>query len=153
VFLAADGPFILAVGNDAQWRRCCAVLERNAWSTDPDFATNAARVEHREELCGELRLLFVERPRAEWLARFREADVPAGPVQTVDEVFTDPQVLARGMLQEVAHPTIGTLRVAANPLLRSETPSAPPPLLGEGGEELAERWLERELDQGRSSKA
>jgi formyl-CoA transferase len=140
-FAASDGPFILTVGNDAQWRRCCEVLGRPEWAAGSRFATNAARVEHREELCALLRELFAQRSREAWLAAFRAVDVPCGPVQTLDELFTDPQVLARQMLQEVAHPTAGMLRLVANPLLRAATRAAPPPLLGEGGDELARRWL------------
>jgi crotonobetainyl-CoA:carnitine CoA-transferase CaiB-like acyl-CoA transferase len=89
----------------------------------------------------ELGGLFRSQSRISWLERLRASDIPAGPVQSVDEVFTDPQVLTRGMLQEVAHPAAGLLRLVANPLLRRDTPDAPPPLLGEGGEELARQWL------------
>jgi formyl-CoA transferase len=141
VFEAADGPFILAVGNDAHWRRCCEVLGRAHWASDPRFATNPLRVENRKTLCLRLRALFSQRSRAEWLEAFRAAGVPAGPVQGLEEVFTDPQVLARGMVRETAHPSAGVLRTLANPLLRERTPDAPPPRLGEGGEELAEAWL------------
>jgi crotonobetainyl-CoA:carnitine CoA-transferase CaiB-like acyl-CoA transferase len=95
-----------------------------------------------------LRDFFRERKREEWLEAFRGADVPAGPVQSVGEVFADPQVLARGMVQEVSHPAAGLLRLVANPLLRGDTPSAPPPLLGEGGEELAREWLGNAGDAG-----
>jgi glutaryl-CoA transferase len=153
MFPASDGPFILAVGNDAQWRRCCQVLGHPEWAAEcarpgddrrpppPRFATNAARVEHRDELCALLRSHFARRTRAEWLAAFRAVDVPCGPVQTLDELFADPQVLARQMLQVVAHPTAGALRLVADPLLRAATPASPPPLLGEGGDELAREWL------------
>lgn len=140
-FDAADAPFILAVGNDAQWRRCCACLERPEWADDPRFVTNAARVTHREALTALLRAALAPRTRAEWLDRFRAADIPAGPVQSLDAVFADPQVLARGMLQRLDHPTIGPLPLVANPLLRDATPPVPPPRLDEGGRELAERWL------------
>jgi len=140
-FDAADGLFILAVGNDAQWRRFVALIDRPEWAQDPRFATNAARVTHREVLGGLLRELFARRPRAEWLERLRAADVPAGPVQALDEVFVDPQVQARGMVQELAHPSIGPLRMVTNPLLRHATPPVPPPRLDEGGRDLAERWL------------
>ena len=141
VFDAADGPFILAVGNDAQWRRCCLLLDRPEWADDPRFATNRARVEHREALAALLRERFAGRTRAEWLDALRDAHVPAGPVLSVDQVFQDPQVLARGMVRELPHPTAGTIRMVANPLLREHTPGAPPPRLDEGGAELAERWL------------
>jgi crotonobetainyl-CoA:carnitine CoA-transferase CaiB-like acyl-CoA transferase len=140
-FDAADGALILAVGNDAQWQRFCDVVERREWAEDPRFATNAARVVHREALTELLQEVFARRPRTDWLGRLRAADVPAGPVQTLDELFVDPQVQARGMLQELRHPTIGPLRMVANPLLHHETPSAPPPRLDEGGREVAERWL------------
>lgn len=143
LFQAADGPIILAVGNDEQWRHCCRILERPEWSDDPRFATNPARVEHRDALLPLLRERLRTRSRAEWLAAFREVKVPAGPVQGLGEVFQDPQVLARGMVQ--AFPGAGEgLRLVANPLLREETPEAPPPRLGEGGEAVARRWLERE---------
>jgi formyl-CoA transferase len=141
VFEAADGPFILAVGNDAQWRRCCGILGRGEWADDPRFITNAARVERRSELTPLLGAVFQSRTRAEWLAAFRAANVPAGPVQTVEEVFRDAQVLARGMLQEVPHPTAGCVRMAANPLIRNTTPAVPSPLLGEGGADIEARWL------------
>ena len=143
VFQAADGPFILAVGNDAQWRRCCSVVGHPEWAEDPRFATNRARVEHRETLLPPLREVLLTRLRAEWLAALREAHVPAGPVQDLGEVFRDPQLLARGMLANVTHPSAGEVRLVGNPLLREATPVAPPPLLGEGGEELAARWLVR----------
>jgi crotonobetainyl-CoA:carnitine CoA-transferase CaiB-like acyl-CoA transferase len=141
VFEAADGPFILAVGNDDQWRRCCQTLDRPEWATDPRFASNPGRVERREELLPPLREVLRTRPRAEWLEAFRAASVPAGPVQSVGEVFQDPQLLARGMVQQVSHPAADRLRLMANPLLRDETPGAPPPRLDEGGAALARRWL------------
>ena len=144
VFEAADGPFILAVGNDEQWRRCCRVLHQPEWSSDPRFATNPQRVEHREELLPLLRTVLRTRPCAEWLEAFRSASVPAGPVQTIGEVFQDPQVLARGMVREVCHPSAELLRLVANPLLRGDTPASPPPRLGDRGAELARRWLEQE---------
>jgi formyl-CoA transferase len=141
LFDAADGPFILAVGNDAQWRRLSAVLEHPEWAEDARFATNAGRVTNREALAALLRDAFARRPRAYLLGRLRAADVPAGPVQALDEVFTDPQVQARGMVEHLSHATIGLLGMVANPLLRDATPSVPPPLLDEGGREMAERWL------------
>ncbi len=141
VFQAADGPFILATGNDAHWKRLCEVLGRPEWIDDPRFRTNPDRVRHRSEVQSLLGAEFARAGRAEWLDRLRNGDVPCGPVQTLDEVFTDPQVLAREMLQQVPHPTAGLLSLVANPLLRGETPREAPPLLGEGGEELARRWL------------
>ncbi len=139
VFEAADGPIILAVGNDAQWRRCCPLLGHPEWADDPRFATNPARVAARETLAPRIAAVLRTRPVAEWLAAFAAAHVPAGPIQDIGAVFQDPQVLARGMVQEVAHPAAGLLRLIANPLLRHAT-TGRPPLLGEGGEDLAAQW-------------
>lgn len=140
-FEAADGSFILAVGSDIQWARLCRAVGRPEWIEDARFRTNPDRVRSRAELIPLLQSLFREQSRAHWLGLLREADVPSGPVQALDEVFRDPQVLARGMLQEVAHPSAGPLKVVASPLTRREAPS-PPPRLGEGGETLMQRWLE-----------
>jgi crotonobetainyl-CoA:carnitine CoA-transferase CaiB-like acyl-CoA transferase len=140
VFDAADGPFVLAVGNDAQWRRCCEVLDHPAWADDPRFSTNPQRVRHRDQLVSALREVLRLRGRAHWMNGFRAAHVPAGPVQRVEEVFHDPQVRARGMVQAVVHPTAGPIELVANPWLRGET-RGEPPRLGEGGEKMAHDWL------------
>ena len=142
VFEADDGPFALAVGNDGQWRKCCAVLERPEWADDPRYRTNSDRVRNRVELEARLAEAFVEKPRWQWLEAFRAEGVPAGPLQALDEVFADAQVAARGMVTEAPHPTAGSVRMVASPLLREETPVNASPRLGEGGDELAARWFE-----------
>lgn len=136
VFHAADGPFVLAVGNDGQWRRCCEALGRPDLAAEERFSTNPSRVRHRAELAAILSEVLARRPRDAWLRELRRVGVPAGPVQTVSEALRDPQVLARGMIQ-----ASGPVPLVANPLLREETPSQPPPALGEGGAEMAARWL------------
>lgn len=146
VFQATDGPFILATGNNTHWKRLCEVLQHPEWIDDPRFRTNPQRVAHREAVHALLDRAFATRPRDEWLAQLQQATIPCGPVQSLDEVFTDPQVLARGMVQQVDHPSAGLLSLVANPLLRDLTPPAPPPRLGEGGEELARRWLSESVD-------
>lgn len=138
-FRAADGHFILAVGNDGQWRRFCAVAGVPAWAEEARFATNPARVAHREALLPMLEDLFLTRSAAEWVRLCDGADVPAGPVNTIDRVFSDPQALARGMLTEMTHPTAGKVRLAGTPFHLSETPAAmrlPPPRIGEHAEEI-----------------
>jgi crotonobetainyl-CoA:carnitine CoA-transferase CaiB-like acyl-CoA transferase len=98
-FETADGPMVIAVGNDAQWRRLCGALgppdlaARAAWAGNPD------RVLHRAEVVTELARRLAARPRAEWLARLRAARVPAGAVRDVHEVLADPALEARGMVQ------------------------------------------------------
>jgi crotonobetainyl-CoA:carnitine CoA-transferase CaiB-like acyl-CoA transferase len=141
IFEAADGPFALAVGNDGQWRKCCAVIGRPAWAQEARYRTNADRVVNRVELERQLAEIFAVKPRAAWLEELRKAGVPAGPLQTLDEVFDDAQVTARGMLTELEHPSAGVVRSVASPLLREETPVGAPPRLGEGGEEMARRWI------------
>jgi crotonobetainyl-CoA:carnitine CoA-transferase CaiB-like acyl-CoA transferase len=141
VFEAADGPFALAVGNDGQWHKCCAVIDHPEWADEARYATNAQRVIHRVDLEAHLADVFARKMRSEWLSAFRQAGVPAGPLQSLAEVFADPQISARGMVTEVEHPTAGTVRSVASPLLRDETPHTAPPRLGETGEDMAHRWL------------
>ena len=138
-FQTADDYLILAIGNDGQWGRFCTAAGVPAWGTDARFATNPQRVAHREALIRLLADLFRQKTVAEWLQLCADADVPAGPVNTLDKVFADPQALARGMLVEMPHPTAGTVRLAGTPLNLSTTPTQmrmPPPLLGEHTDEI-----------------
>ena len=143
-FQAADDYIILAVGNDGQWQRFCAATGQEAWAKDARFETNPQRLANREVLIPLLEDLFREKTVAEWLRLCAEADVPAGPVNTLDKVFADPQALARGMLVEMPHPTAGTVKLAGTPLNLSATPARirlAPPLLGEHTDEILIRTL------------
>lgn len=138
-FKASDGFFCLAVGNDSQWQKLCQVLGHGEWATDPRFATNPARVQHREMLVPLLQDTFAAKDIAFWLREIAAGGIPCGPVQTLDEVFADPQVLARDMVWNVPHPTAGEIRLVGSPLKLSETPVAcrsHPPLLGEHTEQV-----------------
>jgi formyl-CoA transferase len=138
-FEAEDGYLVLAIGNDGQWRRFCEATDMDLWATDERFSTNPNRVANREILIPMLEKLFRQKPVAEWLQLCADADVPAGPVNTLDKVFADPQALARGMLVEMPHPTAGNVRLAGTPLNFSGTPThtrLPPPLLGEHTDEI-----------------
>lgn len=133
VMPAADGHFMLAVGNDAQFRRCCAVVGRPEWADDPRFATNAARVAQRAELVPLLAAELRRRPAREWLDALSRETVPCAPVNTLDQVFDDPQVRARGMRVDLPHALGGTVPMVGSPLKLSATPveyRAAPPLLG-----------------------
>ncbi|MDP1792356.1 MAG: CaiB/BaiF CoA-transferase family protein, partial [Methylibium sp.] len=144
VFDVADGHVILAVGNDAQFTRFCAIAGRPELATDPRFATNADRVRHRAALVPVLAALMRQRRRDDWLAELEAAKVPCGPINSLDQVFTDSQVLARGMVQAVSHPLTDTLRLVASPLKMSATPvqtRRPPPLLDQHGAEVLADWL------------
>ena len=143
-FQAADDYLILAIGNDEQWQRFCVAAGVAAWAKDPRFATNPQRVAHRETLISLLQGLLSGKTVAQWLQLCAEADVPAGPVNTIDKVFADPQTLARGMLLQMPHPTLGTVRLAGTPLNLSTTPTQirlPPPLLGEHTDAILSRLL------------
>ncbi|MFO1235161.1 MAG: CoA transferase [Rivihabitans pingtungensis] len=97
VFATSDGHFILACGNDSQFARIAELCGHAEWAADPRFARNADRVAHRAELVPLLAEVFVTRTRDEWLAALDAAGVPNGPINTVDQAFADPQIVARGM--------------------------------------------------------
>ena len=137
-FAARDGAFCLAVGNDSQWQKLCQVLGHAEWATDPRFATNPARVQHREVLVPLLQEVFSTQDVVFWLHKIAGVEVPCGPVQALDQVFADEQVVARDMIWAVSHPTAGEIRRRLAVKL-SETPAACrsyPPLLGEHTEEV-----------------
>ncbi|MCC7414180.1 MAG: CoA transferase [Gammaproteobacteria bacterium] len=143
VFAAADGHLVVAVGNDAQFQRLCHVLGRADLATDARYATNADRVRRRDRLIPELARELARAPRARWLADFEAQDIPAGPINSVGEVFGDAQVRARGMAFELARADATPVPQVANPIRLSASPVAyrrAPPRLGEHtGEVLAER--------------
>jgi crotonobetainyl-CoA:carnitine CoA-transferase CaiB-like acyl-CoA transferase len=133
-FPAADGHLILAVGNDSQFRRFCAVAGRPALADDPRFVTNADRIANRVALTDILRPLIATRPRDAWLADLEAVGVPSGPVNSIPDVFADPHVQARGMTVDMDRPDSDeALRLIANPLRMSATPPSyrrPPPSVG-----------------------
>ncbi len=132
-FPTADGDMILAVGNDAQFARLCAVAGHPEWASDARFATNAARVEHRTALIPLLRQVTVTRSTDDWIAALEAAGVPCGPINDLARVFADPQVAARGMRVDLPHPLAGSVPQVASPLRLSATPVEyrnAPPLLG-----------------------
>jgi crotonobetainyl-CoA:carnitine CoA-transferase CaiB-like acyl-CoA transferase len=142
-FATADGHVIVAVGNDAQFRRFCAVAGRPELADEPRWQRNSGRVEHRAELIPILAGLMRARPSAWWLRELEAVGVPCGPINELAEVFADPQVQAREVRLELPHPAAGTVPLVASPLRLMTTPPTydrPPPMLGEHTEEvLAER--------------
>ena len=138
-FVVADGHLIVAVGNDAQFVRFVEVLGLTELAGDVRFATNAARVENRDALVPLLQRAMLDRNRDNWLALFEEAGVPAGPINTVADVFAEPQIQSRGMEVNVPHPLNRGLRLVGNPIKLSRTPVAyrsAPPMLGEHTDEV-----------------
>ncbi|MCB1472237.1 MAG: CoA transferase [Rhodobiaceae bacterium] len=139
-FACADGHAIVAVGNDAQYRRLCEVLGTAELATDPRFATNPQRSVNRGELIPLLESAIARFARDDLLARLEAAGVPAGPVNTLDQVFDDPQVTSRGMRVAMPHPaTGGEVELIGNPVKLSRTPVTyrlHPPMLGEHTREV-----------------
>ncbi len=134
VFAASDGHLIVAVGNDSQFRNYCGVIGLPELSADPRFSTNPQRVKNREELVPLLAERMATGERDHWLAALESVGVPAGPINTLDQVYEDPHVLARGMKRELPHPAAGKVPMAASPLKFSGSPveyRRPPPMLGE----------------------
>jgi crotonobetainyl-CoA:carnitine CoA-transferase CaiB-like acyl-CoA transferase len=142
-FPTADGDMVLAIGNDGQFARFCAVAGRAEWAADVRFTTNAARVAHRAVLVPLLRQTTVMRTTAEWIAALESQAVPCGPIHRLDAVFADPQVVARGLRVELPHPVAGSVPGVANPVRLSATPvvyRTAPPVLGQHTEEVLADW-------------
>ena len=134
VLASSDGHFIVAVGNDGQFRRFCEVLDLPGMADDERFATNAARVRNRAALDADIEARAATKTKHEWLAQLEAAGVPCGPINNLQEVFAEPQIAAREMVIAVPHPTAGEVKLVGNPIKLSRTPvdyRSAPPLLGE----------------------
>jgi crotonobetainyl-CoA:carnitine CoA-transferase CaiB-like acyl-CoA transferase len=130
---------ILAVGNDGQFARFCEVAGKPELARDPRFSRNMDRVRHRALLVPMLQAVLKSRGRADWLSALETAKVPCGPINDLSEVFADPQVRERAMVQEMAHPLGVAVQLVASPIKLSATPvrtDRPPPLLGQHTEEV-----------------
>lgn len=138
-FKAKDDYLMVGAGNERLWKNFCEVLGVPEWADDPRFDSNEKRVERREELVRMIEERLQSRNRDEWVEAFGAAGLPTGPINNVGDVFRDPQVLHRGMVQTVNHPAAGTIRLVGVPVKFSETPgdvASPPPLLGQHTEEV-----------------
>ena len=155
-FAASDGDFVLAIGNDDQWRRFCAAagIEEEA-----RFATNRERVTGYDQLRPILADVLRRHTRKHWIERLRSAGVPCGSVRDLEDVFADPQLSARGMIASVEHAAIGALQVLGVPIKLSDTPGAvrdAPPTLGQHTEAVLRNDLgmvPADIDRLREQKA
>ncbi|MBK1678453.1 CoA transferase, partial [Rhodospirillum rubrum] len=120
-FATQDGHLMLAVGNDGQFARLCAIGQRPDLPLDPRFARNRDRVAHRAALLAEIIPMMASRSTDAWIAALESAGVPCGPINTLDRVFADPQVIARGLRVDGTHAEAGTVPMVRNPLLLSAT--------------------------------
>jgi len=130
-FSASDGEFVLAVGNDDQWRRFCSVA---GLAEEERFSTNRQRVLAYDDLRRLVASRLAAETRAYWIERLTAAGVPCGSVRNLHELFADPQIAARAMVAELQHPTVGAMRVLGTPLKLSDTAAAirtAPPTLGQ----------------------
>jgi crotonobetainyl-CoA:carnitine CoA-transferase CaiB-like acyl-CoA transferase len=140
-FRTSDGWITIGANTQSLWIKLCAVIGRGELAQDPRFCDNAARVANRPALAALVQESLARATTRAWMARFEAAGIPAGPVQTYAEVFADPQVTAREMVAEIAHPSAGTTRTLGIPVKLSATPGElrrPAPRLGEHTAEVLE---------------
>ena len=138
-FQASDGDFVVAVGNDEQWRRFCDTISLASLVADERFATNRARVVNYPELRPLLAARLITRSRKEWVGDLKTAGVPCGSVRAVAEALEDPQLDARNMVETIDHISAGAIRVLGVPIKLSETPGAvrtAPPALGQHTDQI-----------------
>lgn len=144
-FEGVDGHMVVAIGNDHQFGKFANALGHPAWANDPRFATNAARVAHRETIVPLIQNILKTRSVNEWVTLCRDIDVPAAPVNDVGQVFALDQIKARGMTIEMQHPqSSAPIKLVGNPLHFSETPVSyrlPPPVMGAHTDEVLKNLL------------
>ena len=143
-FETADGYIIMAVGTDRQYAEYCAIIGAPHLAQDERFRTNRGRVENRAALTPLLRPFMQARTTADWVTAFEAAAVPCGPINTLDQVFANPQVLARGLQVGLTRDDGVQVPGVANPIVFSETPVAydkPPPRLGDGTDKVLHEQL------------
>lgn len=141
VFPVADGHIIIATGNDGQWRKLCEALGEPALASQPDYADNRSRIANRLALTARLHVLTQRFAKADLLAALEAVGVPAGPINAVDEVFADPQVVARGVRVDLRSAAAkgGTIPTVASPIVIDgvrQVSQRPSPGLGEHGDEI-----------------
>ena len=139
-FMSQDGKYVnVAVGSERLWERFCEGVNRMDLKDDPNFAQNGDRVRNRSTLVPLLQEYFLTQPADYWVDALQAVNVPAGPINDLADVFSDPQILHREMLVEIPHPTLKSIKQTGLPLKFSVTPGAfdkHPPLLGEHNEEI-----------------
>ncbi|HWT30732.1 MAG TPA: CaiB/BaiF CoA-transferase family protein [Propylenella sp.] len=146
VLKTSDGSVIVACGNDNLFRKFCEVAGRRELPDDARFATNGKRVANRAELTRILSEVMEKRSMREWLDALEAAGVPCGPINDLEQVFAEPQAVARGLKMELPHPTAGKVSLVRSPMRFSETPvqhDVPPPTLGQHTDEVLQGLLKK----------
>jgi len=143
-FKTSDGNMIVATGNDGQYQRLCETAGIPDAARDPRYASNALRITNREACTATLAQALQKKTTAEWIRLLETVGVPCGPINRLDEVYRDPQVVHRGMKITVPHPVAGEVPLTANPIKFSRTPiryDTPPPLVGEHADHVLHNLL------------
>jgi crotonobetainyl-CoA:carnitine CoA-transferase CaiB-like acyl-CoA transferase len=146
VFKTSDGFMIVAVGNDSQFKSYCEAIGKPEWGLDPRYITNRQRIINRKELIPMLEAIMASGKRDDWIAKFEAVGVPCGPIQTIDQVFAHPQVIARETWKNIPHPSGGSTPTTASPMVFSDTPieyRRAPPTLGQHTEEILKELLNK----------
>ena len=143
-FSTSDGHIIIAVGNDRQFSRLCDALEQSDLANDERFTTNAARVNNRKHICDVIQLSLKQYGSAHWLEKLKQCSVPCGPINTINQVFKDPQVLARGMVISASESRSGKVSMVGNPIKYGRSiseGSLAPQQLGESTDQVLADYL------------
>jgi crotonobetainyl-CoA:carnitine CoA-transferase CaiB-like acyl-CoA transferase len=143
-FSTSDGHIIIAVGNDQQFSRLCDALQRSDLANDERFITNGARVNNRKHLCDVIQQNLKQHGSAHWLEKLKQCSVPCGPINTIDQVFKDPQVLARGMVISASESRSGKVSMVGNPIKYGRSiseGSLAPQQLGESTDQVLTDYL------------
>ena len=139
-FMCQDNKYLnLAVGSERIWERFCEGMDMPELRDNPDYKTNIERAQNREKIVPYLQEVFIKQPVNHWVEKLQAVSVPCGPINDLEDVFSDPQLLSRDMLVEISHPTLGKIKQTGLPLKFSRTPGGldrPPPLLGEHNHEV-----------------
>jgi formyl-CoA transferase len=139
IFQAADGPLMIGAGNDAQWKRFCAIAGLEEWVDHPDFLTNALRVQNRQKTVDLVQKRIFTKTIAQWIELLRQAAIPCSPIHTLSQALAHPQVAARGLIVHSEHPMLGALQNIGLPIRfqnEDRNASRPPPMLGQHSEEI-----------------
>jgi crotonobetainyl-CoA:carnitine CoA-transferase CaiB-like acyl-CoA transferase len=143
-YRASDQMIAVAVGNDGQFRKFSEALSQPEWANDPRFASNSSRVENRRVLDKLVADVLAAQSAEFWLGTLKAAGIPCGMINTVAQALQDPHTRARAMVETVAHPTAGPVKILGIPLKFSDTPAsirAAPPTLGQHSDEILQNLL------------
>ncbi|WP_433596039.1 CaiB/BaiF CoA transferase family protein [Lysinibacillus xylanilyticus] len=146
VFNCEDGPLMICVGTDGQFKKFCTMMKREEWANDPRFITNTMRKQHEAELVRMITDITMTKTRDEWITLLQQYKIPAGRVNTIAEALEQPQFMARDMIGEIEHEQYGTVRFIKSPLKFSDLDiqyKLAPPILGEHTNEFQKSSLQK----------